>query len=113
MHWCGMSARAPSCQRAHGDRPHQRGKNVSMIGAIGLNRVITQYSLQNPRTKVAPQDPTGEPVPHRSLAYRARRGLVSPRCLTTALAMADTLLKSGIALTVQVSSPTHWLTNYP
>lgn len=40
-----LFARAPKGQRAHGDRPHKRGKNVSVIGAIGLDGVITQYSL--------------------------------------------------------------------
>jgi transposase len=40
-----LFARAPKGQRAHGARPHKRGKNVSVIGAIGLDGVITQYSI--------------------------------------------------------------------
>jgi transposase len=39
------SARSPKGQRARGSRPHQRGKNVSLIGAIGLNGLIAQVSL--------------------------------------------------------------------
>ena len=38
-------ARSVKGQRARGARPHQRGRNVSLIGAIGLNGVITQVSL--------------------------------------------------------------------
>ena len=40
-----MFARAPKGQRARGKRPQKRGKNVSLIGAIGLNGLITQVSL--------------------------------------------------------------------
>lgn len=40
-----LRARSPKGQRAHGKRPQQRGKNVSMIGAIGLEGVIAQFSL--------------------------------------------------------------------
>lgn len=40
-----LFARAPKGQRAQGQRPHQRGKNISMIGALGLNGVIAQLSL--------------------------------------------------------------------
>jgi transposase len=38
-------ARAVRGRRAHGKRPHQRGKNVSIIGAIGLKGVIAQLPL--------------------------------------------------------------------
>jgi transposase len=40
-----FKARSPKGERARGSRPHQRGKNVSLIGAIGLNGLITQVSL--------------------------------------------------------------------
>lgn len=40
-----LFARAPKGQRAHGKRPNQRGKNVSLIGAISLTRVITQLPI--------------------------------------------------------------------
>lgn len=40
-----LSARSPKGQRAHGQRPQKRGKNVSMIGAIGLKGVIAQLPL--------------------------------------------------------------------
>jgi transposase len=40
-----LFARAPKGKRARGKRPHQRGKNVSLIGAIGLHGLITQVSL--------------------------------------------------------------------
>lgn len=40
-----LFARAPKGQRARGERPHQGGKNVSLIGAIGFKGVITQVSL--------------------------------------------------------------------
>ena len=40
-----LFARAPKGKRAWGKRPHQRGKNVSLIGAIGLHGLITQVSL--------------------------------------------------------------------
>ncbi len=38
-------ARSPKGQRAHGSRPQNRGKNVSLIGAIGLEGLVTQISL--------------------------------------------------------------------
>lgn len=38
-------ARAPKGKRAHGSRPQKPRKNVSIIGAIGLQGVITKYSL--------------------------------------------------------------------
>lgn len=40
-----LFARSPKGQRARGKRPQKRGKNVSLIGAIGLNGLITQVSL--------------------------------------------------------------------
>jgi len=40
-----LFARSPQGQRAGGKRPHKRGKNVSLIGAIGLGGLITQVSL--------------------------------------------------------------------
>lgn len=40
-----LFARSRKGQRAHGERPHKRGQNVSVIGAIGLRGVITQVSL--------------------------------------------------------------------
>lgn len=40
-----LFARSPKGKRARGTRPQKRGKNVSLIGAIGLNGVITQVSL--------------------------------------------------------------------
>lgn len=40
-----LSARSAKGQRARGKRPHKRGKNVSLIGAIGLGGLITQVSL--------------------------------------------------------------------
>lgn len=40
-----LFARSPKGQRARGARPHKHGKNVSLISAIGLNRMITQVSL--------------------------------------------------------------------
>lgn len=40
-----LFARAPKGKRAPGKRPIKRGKNVSVIGAISLNGVITQSSL--------------------------------------------------------------------
>lgn len=43
--WPRLFARAPKGKRAHGERPVKRGKNVSLIGAIGLKGVITQISL--------------------------------------------------------------------
>lgn len=38
-------ARAAKGERAHGERPHKRGKNVSLIGALGLEGIIAQVSL--------------------------------------------------------------------
>ena len=40
-----MYARAPRGQRARGSRPHKRGKNVSMIGAISLSGIIASTNL--------------------------------------------------------------------
>lgn len=40
-----LYARSPRGKRAHGKRPQKRGKNVSLIGAIGLKGLITQVSL--------------------------------------------------------------------
>lgn len=40
-----LFARSPKGKRARGTRPQQRGRNVSLIGAIGLSGVITQVSL--------------------------------------------------------------------
>lgn len=40
-----LFARAPKGKRAYGKRPQKRGKNISLIGAIGLKGVITQVSL--------------------------------------------------------------------
>lgn len=40
-----LFARSPKGQRAQGARPQKRGKNVSLIGAIGLTGLITQISL--------------------------------------------------------------------
>ena len=40
-----LFARSPKGQRARGARPQKRGKNVSLIGAIGINGLITQVSL--------------------------------------------------------------------
>lgn len=40
-----LFARSPRGQRAYGSRHQKRGKNVSLIGAIGLKGVITQVSL--------------------------------------------------------------------
>ena len=40
-----MTARSPKGQRAHGKRPQKRGKNVSMIGAMGLKGVIAQVPV--------------------------------------------------------------------
>jgi transposase len=40
-----LFARAPKGQRAHGKRPSKRGKNVSLVGAIGLNGLIAQVSV--------------------------------------------------------------------
>ncbi len=40
-----LFARAPKGQRARGARPQKRGRNVSLIGAIGFNGLLTQVSL--------------------------------------------------------------------
>lgn len=40
-----LYARAPRGQRAHGKRPQARGRNVSLISALGLQGVVTQLSL--------------------------------------------------------------------
>ncbi|WP_258001551.1 transposase, partial [Fischerella thermalis] len=40
-----QSARAKKGERAHGKRPQKRSKNVSIIGAIGLRGVVSQYSI--------------------------------------------------------------------
>ena len=40
-----LYARAPRGQRARGNRPHKRGKNVSMIGAISLEGIVTSINL--------------------------------------------------------------------
>ena len=40
-----LFARSKKGKRAHGSRPHKRGKNVSIIGAIGLNGLVSQYSI--------------------------------------------------------------------
>ena len=40
-----LYARAPRGQRARGNRPHKRGKNASMIGAISLEGIVTSINL--------------------------------------------------------------------
>lgn len=40
-----LYARAPRGQRARGNRPHKRGKNVSMIGAISLSGIVASINL--------------------------------------------------------------------
>lgn len=40
-----LFARLPKGKRARGTRPQKRGKNVSLIAAIELKRVITHVSL--------------------------------------------------------------------
>ena len=40
-----LYARSPRGKRARGKRPQKRGKNVSLIGAIELNGLMTQVSL--------------------------------------------------------------------
>lgn len=40
-----MYARSPRGKRARGNRPQKRGQNVSLIGALGLDGLITQVSL--------------------------------------------------------------------
>ena len=40
-----LQARSPQGQRAYGNRPNKRGKNVSIIGALGFNGMIAQSSF--------------------------------------------------------------------
>ncbi len=40
-----LFARSPKGKRARGKRPQKRGKNVSLIGAIGLHGLLAQVSL--------------------------------------------------------------------
>lgn len=40
-----LYARALKGRRAYGSRPHKRGKNVSMIGAIALTRVVAFFEV--------------------------------------------------------------------
>jgi transposase len=40
-----LYARAAKGQRARGTRPHQRGKNISMIGALALKGIIASINL--------------------------------------------------------------------
>lgn len=40
-----LTARSAKGQRAVGKRPQKRGKNVSMVGAIGLSKVIAQMPM--------------------------------------------------------------------
>ena len=40
-----LYARSPKGKRARGARPHKRGKNVSLIGALGFSGILTQISL--------------------------------------------------------------------
>ena len=40
-----LMARAPKGKRARGKRPQKRGKNVSLIGALALQGLLTQISL--------------------------------------------------------------------
>ena len=40
-----LYARSPKGQRAHGKRPQARGRNVSLISALGFQGVLTQLSL--------------------------------------------------------------------
>lgn len=39
-------ARAPLGRRAHGSRPHKRGKNVTMIGAIALRGIVGAITFE-------------------------------------------------------------------
>jgi transposase len=41
-----MYARALKGERATGNRPNQRGKNVSLIGAMGLNGIVASFSVE-------------------------------------------------------------------
>lgn len=40
-----LCARSPKGTRAHGKRPQKRGKNVSVIGAIGLQAIIAHVAV--------------------------------------------------------------------
>ena len=40
-----LQARAIKGQRAYGHRPQQRGKNVTLIGAIALKGLVAQVNL--------------------------------------------------------------------
>lgn len=40
-----LFARSEKGSRAYGERPHKRGQNISIIGAMGLKGIITQCSL--------------------------------------------------------------------
>ncbi|MGH2414381.1 MAG: transposase, partial [Microcystaceae cyanobacterium] len=40
-----LRARAIKGQRAYGDRPQQRGKNVTLIGAIALKGLVAEINL--------------------------------------------------------------------
>ncbi|MEM9153789.1 MAG: IS630 family transposase [Cyanobacteria bacterium P01_F01_bin.33] len=40
-----VRARSTKGSRAHGSRPNHRGKNVSIIGALSLNGVVTSYNV--------------------------------------------------------------------
>ncbi len=40
-----LFARSEKGQRAYGERPHKRGQNVSIIGAMGFQGIIAQCSL--------------------------------------------------------------------
>ncbi|MEM6447757.1 MAG: IS630 family transposase [Cyanobacteria bacterium P01_D01_bin.123] len=40
-----VRARSAKGSRAHGSRPNHRGKNVSILGALSLNGVITSYNV--------------------------------------------------------------------
>lgn len=40
-----LYARALRGHRAYGERPHRRGKNVSMISAISVKKVVTSVNL--------------------------------------------------------------------
>lgn len=39
-------ARAPRGRRAHGSRPHKRGQNVTMIGAIALRGIVGAMTFE-------------------------------------------------------------------
>lgn len=43
-----LHARSPKGQRAHGKRPQKRGKNVSLISALGLRGLIAQVNILGP-----------------------------------------------------------------